>query len=141
MPIGLSPKQTVAVSLATDVVDYPDEAQRPAFLCRFMSCEAHVELWEILPRAYGEDDNRKCSELLDQVLALGVVGWRNMPGEFSIPAISKLLTVREKWELIAKMQSQTRLEEAERGKFAAGAASGSAGAAPAAAATATAATA
>lgn len=120
MPLALNPKNKIPVSLKCDVEDYPDEATRPAFFCRFLTCDEFLELEEIIGRAYAETDNKKSSAILDDALAMCVVGWKNLekagvPIPFSHP-IRGVLTIGEKWELIYECQSAPRLAEIDKKK-------------------------
>lgn len=93
------------------MAEWPDPEQRPTFVCRFLTCDQQIELFEVLEQARAASDNRKCAELLDKAIGLGVVAVKNLPDDWL-----KTLTTLEKWELANAIHNETRAAEIDRKK-------------------------
>lgn len=119
MPIGLNPNKTTWFPLDSDKDLAPES--RPEFQCRFITCEQSDKIEELINRAVKETD-AEASKTIDEAIAIGVVGWRNMPDpgdpnaphlSFSIQNLSRVLTITEKFELAGKQRTETSLQEYE----------------------------
>jgi hypothetical protein len=113
MPIALDPDTTFPVALASDA-DKP-EAERPVFLFRALTCRQLRKVQDLREKARQAKDNGECERLVDEALAVGLTGWRNMGDvAFSLEAIDDLLTWPEKWELLDKYPAAVILGETDR---------------------------
>ena len=113
MPLALDPSETVPVSLKIDAAK-PDGA-RPTFLLRFLTCREVLTVERMTKVAFDEKDNAVGLEKLNDVLRVGLTGWRNVIGRdgepvpFSIEAVDDVLTMGEKWELAYCIASAPRV--------------------------------
>jgi hypothetical protein len=117
MPLALDPNETIWVNLDSDEKKNP----RPEFEIRFLTRR------ELSRAARLVDESRdtqgtydEAHAKLDQALAVGVVGWRNVSDRagkaipFSADKLDDILTGGEKYELAELMIQKPRLSEAEK---------------------------
>lgn len=97
MPICSDPQATAEFWLKVD--ENKPASERPVFVCRFLTARQIREVRRLVKSAYEEKDDAEAAALLDKSLAIGIVGWRNYPGEFSIERIADVLSESEQWEL------------------------------------------
>lgn len=98
MPLGLDPNATVDFWLRSDA-DKP-EAERPTFVFHYLT-KRQVRRYDELhtvTQAKGSDD-ADVDKAVNEMLAIGLVGWRNMGVEFDLAKLDDILTIPEKFEL------------------------------------------
>ncbi len=98
MPVCADPNATATFHLKSDA-DKPT-GSRPEFIVRFVTARQMREARKLARQAYEEKDDDKAAELMDKQYAIGLVGWNNYGGDFSVSAISDKLTTVEQWELL-----------------------------------------
>ncbi len=123
----LDPNETVPIVLDRDQGKPPES--RPTFLARYLSARERVRfvrLVDAASEALRADQYEKSDELLCQVFALGLAGWKHVkdrkgrPVDFSaslkviddkptLPVLGDLLMWDEMWELERKIGSDARL--------------------------------
>lgn len=121
MPIANHPKQTCDIVLEVDQ-DRP-ESERPVFVCRFLTRVEMLNIPAKLKEIAGTNDPILAHQMLDDLLAVGIVGWRNMNDPatgkalpFARESFDKLLTEHEKFELVGLMVTTPILKEIDRKK-------------------------
>lgn len=130
------------IELTLDADKARDEASRPVFFCRQLSRRRRTKLMRLVEQAVAAESADKYEEtddLLAQIFALGLVGWRNVvdeagkPLDFAasvvadasfvagaagfpakIPVLCDLLTWNEMWELERRIARETLLSEAAK---------------------------
>ncbi len=128
MPICDDPNATGYFWLKSDE-DKP-LAERPVFLCKFITRAKSREIDRILQQAYETPNNSGCYLLLMQSIRAGIVGWRNFGDlEYSEENLAEKLTDREIWELARGWPGAVSLSEDDLKNF--GSARSSAAGAPA----------
>ena len=94
MPICDDPNATGLFWLSAD--KNKPLAERPAFVCKFITRGKSREIDRILQQAYETTNNSACYLLLMQSIRLGVVGWQNFGDlEFNDENLAEKLTDRE----------------------------------------------
>ena len=128
MPLALNPNATFELTLDLDA-DLP-ESDRAVFIARHLTAGEVVRLDELLSKAQADDTDRTIeNDLLNQALAIQLVGWRNVRGRDGRPVpftvendrltVSDLiLTSLEKCELIGKATTARRLDRRARARLA-----------------------
>lgn len=120
MPLALDPSETVPVYLKYDQRK-PIES-RPAFIFHFLT-SAELRKIRRLRREASEakDDEDAVEAKVDEILLVGLVGWKNLNGrdgkpiEFSAEALGNL-SLRDKIELSWSHEMAISLAESELGK-------------------------
>ena len=116
--IACDPKQTVDIHLDADA-DKP-EASRPTFVYRHLTAREDLERGRVAAAATSAtDDPEKYFASLGAVLAVGLVGWRNLvtpdgkpvPYEGTATAALDALTEYEAWEIANKVTRAAALSE------------------------------
>lgn len=129
MPLSLHPDATVPVSLESDAGIA--EAERPVFLCRFLTGSQLIDVLGRFDDAIAERDLKARQLKLRDALQIGVAGWRNMGGVPSEPQkIHELLTEEEMIDLTLATIRAPRMAEADKKKSVSQSKSPSANAAP-----------
>jgi hypothetical protein len=126
MPISADPDKTAEYVLPTDA-DKPADT-RPTFICRFMTKREYVTHGDIIAKARSSpatpEGDAECYHLLQQAIAIGVVGWRNMvdrdgnPVPFSTDNFDAVLSDLEIWELAANFPLAIQTSEVDAKKSA-----------------------
>lgn len=122
MPIALDPNQAYPVYLQSD--SDKSEAERPAFLFRYLTVRKAREVDELLEQIHRIADAKKADSegalerLANLVLGLSLADWRNIPVPFSHAAVDDVVTWSEKWELVFRFRAEGRLSESDRKKSA-----------------------
>jgi hypothetical protein len=118
MPLALDPNETTDVVLAVDE-DKPAET-RPTFCVRYLTSREWLTASKLV-RQYDEAETDEQGEpLLDQILAMMIVGWRNITGRDGQPIVytpgaeGGILTVREKRNLVIRARHAINLSEREK---------------------------
>jgi hypothetical protein len=111
MPIALDPSQTVDVVL---VLDSEKPEPRPTFVCRHLTCRDAIEVGRLTAEAYekdrGGDVNVDINDLLNRVLAIQLVTWRNIDKPFAVGSFDDVLSPMEKWELIGRATELVKID-------------------------------
>ena len=122
MPISCDPQQTAEVQISKDA-EAPAES-RATFRYRYLTCRQMAQREDLLTRASkaaGVGDEAATDKLLNEALAVGLVGWdlrdpdgKPVPYEGNVSAIDAGLTAWEKWMLAYEVPGQVRLSEKKR---------------------------
>lgn len=115
MLIAMDPSQTFELTL--DFYKQQPEESRPIFVCRFLTCRQVLKFEQLIAEAGDKrKDQEGANRLLNEALGLAVVGWKNVSSDFSIDALSDVLTPREKWELAFAIPGEVVLAESNKKK-------------------------
>lgn len=109
MPLALDPNATVDFTFPHD----RGKKDAAVFLLRHLSCRQVLEAEQILRAILQEKDAKKVNAMLDDILKMGLAGWRNIKRSFSIAAVNDVLTPREKGDLAYACIREPRLKEAD----------------------------
>ena len=118
MPLALDPNETIPFSFDSDAHQPPES--RPTFELKFLTVRERMKIGKLINRAAEEKEDDAANAAVNEILAIGVVGWRNITGRdgaavpFDLAAVDDLLTVTEKWRLALATISKTRLAESEK---------------------------
>lgn len=116
MPLALDPSATIWAHLESD----KDKNPRPEFEIRFLTRRELSRANKIIDESRAGVDYDASHAKLDEALAIGVVGWREIKSRdgtaitFGVGKLDEVLTGREKFELAELMLSLPRASEAEK---------------------------
>ena len=110
MPIALDPDRTIDIVLKLD----EGKPNPPAFVCKFLTGRQVAKVQQ-LRAAVSERGliDQQAIDQLSEALGVGLVGWRNLPGEFAVGRLADVLTFAEMFELAGKMVTRTDATEEE----------------------------
>lgn len=91
-----------------------DAGERPTFLTRALSARQSVEVQGLLDECAAAIAGGERVEKLLDVLRIGLVDWRNVPGELDVAKLDELLTLSELSELVYGMIAATTPTAADR---------------------------
>jgi hypothetical protein len=118
VPLSTDPDDLIPFSLTLD--EQRPEATRPVFLLRFLSVRQLLKARRLYDEFVAETDGDRENAKLNELLALGVGGWRNIPADFDAAKPGEaldakdVLTAGEKAELARGVMNKPLLTESDR---------------------------
>jgi len=105
MPISADPDRAVWYPLELQ----PDKQ----FLCRFMTVREHLKIDDLITEANQISDEKAAIAKLVEIVAVGVIDWKGIDGEFSPEKLVDVLTPSELIELATGYRYAVRAKESD----------------------------